>query len=117
MPAITATNMKAGAQAAVTKTTLDGSTDTLTFTTSRNPVLILDNVTGGALSPVIDGDGASANYSVEGVGDIDLTGGYAVGSIPAGDSVAIPLNKIKQYLQGTIDITGATGIEAALLEF
>lgn len=116
MPAITATNMQGGGVKNVTETTLDGS-DTLTYNSGRNAVLYLRNPTAGALSPVIDGDGASAAHPVQGVGSIDLTSGYAVGSIAAGAAKAIQLDSIKEYLKGTIAINTGTGLVASLLEF
>lgn len=116
MPAITATDMTAVGAVDVTITTLDGSTDTLTYNPGKAPVLVLNNVTAGSLSPVIDGDGATTHVCA-GVGTVDVSGGFAVGSIAAGDSVAIRLKSVEAYLKGTIDITSGTGIEAQLLEF
>ncbi|MFW1676451.1 hypothetical protein ACFVYJ_01535 [Pontibacter sp. JAM-7] len=114
MATITATDMSSG-QATVTKTTL-GASDTFTYDSTKRPVLILDNVTGGALTVTIDGDGAST-VSVSGVGAVDISGGYSTGSIAAGAQVVIPLKDISAYLSGTIAVTGGTGIEAALLEY
>lgn len=37
-------------------------------------------------------------------------------AITAGAAVAIPLATIREYLQGTIAITGGTGLVASLLE-
>lgn len=99
----------------VTVTTL-GASDTFVYSSSKNPILILNNVTGGALTPNIDGDGGTT-VPVRGIGAVDVTGGYDVPSIAAGDSAAIPLNTIGEYLQGTIDITAGVGIEAQILEF
>ena len=115
MPAITATSIVGNGKAAVTLTTLNG-TDSLTYREANKPILILHNPTAGALSPVIDGDGGSS-VSVSGIGSVDVSGGYAVGSIAAGACVAIPLITIREYLKGTIAITGGTGLTAALLEY
>lgn len=112
---VTATDMTGSGSRAVTVTTLTSS-DTFTYTASKDPVLILNNVTGGALTVTIDGDGATT-VAVQGVGSVDVSGGYSTGSIASGDTVAIPLDTISQYLQGTITMTGGTGIEATLLEF
>lgn len=100
---------------AVSITTLTAS-DTFTYDSSKNQFLILNNVTGGALSPVIDGDGGTT-VDIDGIGSVDVSTGFAVGSIAAGDSAMIRLSTIRQYLQGTIALTGGTGIEAQLLEF
>lgn len=116
MPAITATDMTDAGAVDVFITTLDGSTDSLVYNPGKAPVLVLNNVTAGSLSPVIDGAGATAHVC-KGVGEIDLTGGYEVGAIAAGESVAIRLKSIEAYLKGAIDIASGTGIEAQLLEF
>lgn len=115
MSTITATNMRASGAVAAAVSTLTSSDD-FVYNSALRAVLILNNVTGGALSPVIDGDGAS-NVGVPGVGSVDISGGYTVPSIAAGDMVAIQLDSIKEYLAGTIAITSGVGIEASLLEF
>ena len=115
MATIAATDMRGYGEKAVTVTTLTAS-DTFTYNSGKRPVLILNNVTAGALTVNIDGDGAST-VSVAGAGSFDISTGYDTGSIAAGDVVAIPLDSIRQYLQGTIAVTGGSGIEASLLEF
>lgn len=115
MATITATNMQGSGVRTVTRTTLTAS-DTFTHNADRNPVLELDNVTGGPLTVLIDGAGSST-VSVPGVGSVSVAGGYSTGVIAAGAKVAIPLNSIREYLRGTIAVTGGTGIKAALLEF
>ena len=83
---------------------------------SKNPVLILNNVSGGALTPLIDGaDGTTS--PAPGIGDIDVSAGLTLSSIGIGAEVAIPLNSISAYLKGVITITGGTAIEASILEF
>lgn len=115
MATIVKTSMAGSGSRAVAVTTL-GASDTFVYDASKNPVLVLNNVTGGALTPNIDGDGGST-VPVAGVGDVDVSGGYDVPSIPAGDSAAIPLNSIAEYLKDTIEITVGVGIEAQILEF
>lgn len=115
MPAITATAIKGSAVATVARTTLNG-TDSFVYNGNKRPVLLLKNPTGGAISPVIDGADADAAYAVPGVGEQDLTGGYAVGAIAAGAEARINLEDISAYLQGTIAINSGSGLEAALLE-
>jgi hypothetical protein len=114
MPAITATPLTGLGKRAVTETTLNG-TDSLVYDQSKTPILVLRNPTAGALSPVIDGNGGTT-VNVNGIGVVDVSGGYAVGAIAAGEAVAIPLVTIREYLQGTIAITGGTGLVASLLE-
>jgi len=103
----------ASSQATVTRTTL-GSSDTFVFDETKDQILILDNVTVGALTVTIDGDGGST-VAVPGVGSVSVSSGYSTGSIAAGACVAIPLNEIRKYCQGTIAVTGGTGIKATLL--
>ena len=114
MATITPTQMGSG-DSVLTVVTLTG-TDDFVYTAAKKPVLVLDNVTGGALTVVIDGDGGTT-VSVDGVGDVDVSSGFSTASIAAGSKVAIPLYSINKYLQGTIAVTGGTGIEASLLEF
>lgn len=98
----------------LTQTTLTGTADVFTYRQGSGQILILRNPTGGALSPIIDGDGGTT-VAVDGLGVINVGSGYAVGSIAAGAAVSIPLDTIYQYLQGSIAITGGTGLVAALL--
>lgn len=116
MATIAKTNMQGFGQRTLTETTLTGTADTFVFVTARNPVLVLRNATGGALTPTIDGAGGTT-VPVAGVGNVDVSGGYAVGSIAAGAVKAIPLNTISAFLQGAIAITGGTGLVASIMEF
>lgn len=116
MAVITATDMTGTGDRAVTVTTL-GASDTLTFSASKEPVLVLNNVTGGPLTPNLLGD-AATTVTCSGVGSVDVSGGFTTASIAAGDSAAIPLVSIRSYLSGTtVTVTGGDGIEAQLLEF
>lgn len=114
MATIAATSLSSIAPVTVTETTLTG-TDTFTYNPNVKQYLILRNDTAGALTPNIDGDGATTRY-VEGVGNVVLTGGYTFASIGAGETVVVDLVDIKAYLAGTIAMTGSTGLVASLLE-
>ena len=116
MATITATNMQGSGQRTVTEVTLTGTADTFVYNASRSPVLVIRNATAGALSPVIDGS-ASTTVPVPGAVSLDVSAGYAVGSIAAGVVKAIPLDTGSAYLQGTIAITSGTGLVCSLLEF
>lgn len=116
MATIAATSMGGSGVRTVTETTLTGTADTFAYNATASQVLIFRNPTGGSLSPVIDGNG-STTLPVAGVGNVDVSAGYAVGSIAAGASKAIPLDTIKAYLKGTIAITSGTGLVASLLSF
>ena len=113
MAVITATKMTGSGSRAITVTTL-GASDTLTY--EKGAVLYLNNVTAGALTPNIDGDGATT-VTVAGLGSVDVSGGYTFPSIADGATVAIPLDTISAYLKGTVTVTGGDGIEASLLTF
>lgn len=112
MATIVQTLMRGLGQRAVTETTL-GASNTFTYAAGNGQTLILRNPTGAGIASVIDGADATSR-SVSGIGAIDLSGGYNVGTIPAGGAVAIPLDTIKDYLVGSISVTGA-GLVAALL--
>jgi hypothetical protein len=100
----------------LTQTTLTGTADTFTYKEGQGQILILRNTTGGALSPVINGS-ANVATGVNGLGSVNTTTGYAVGSIPATTGcVMIPLDSISLYLKGTISITTGTGLTAALIK-
>ncbi len=116
MATIISTNAQGYGAVAVTETTLDASSDTFTYLAGVGQTLILRNDTAGALTPTIDGDGATT-VSVQGVGSIDISAGYAIGSIGVGEVVTIKTETIAEYLAGTIDITGGTGLVAQLLEY
>lgn len=116
MATITATTMATPGVRTVTETTLTAS-DTLPYDPSVNgSILYLRNPTGGALSPTINGSQAPASILVAGYGTLSLAGGLAVGSIPAGQARAIRLDSVSLYLQGTITITGGTGLVASYLQ-
>lgn len=114
MATITETAINGLGVAAMTMVTLTGTADTFTFRQGTGQILVLRNATGGALSPIIDGDGG-ASVPVDGLGMVSVASGYPVGSIAAGAAAVIPLDTIFQYLQGAIAITGGTGIVASLL--
>lgn len=116
MATITATNAQGSGVKTVTEVTLTGTSDTFTYSPSRNPVLFIRNPTAGALTPTIDGDGATT-VAVGGVGSVDISTGYSTGSIAAGAARVIVLSTISKYLAGTIAITGGTGLVCSLLEF
>lgn len=115
MATITKTNVAGSGDITVAVTTL-GATDTFVYVRGKTKFLYLDNVTAGALTVNIDGDGATTQ-PVSGVGSVDLTAGFSTSSIAAGDVKIIPLDTIASYLAGTIAVTGGTGIVASILEY
>lgn len=100
----------------ITETTLTGTDDTLEYAKSSGQVLVLRNDTEGALSPTIVGADADT-VPVGGIGDVDVSSGYSVGSIAAGDVVSVRLDSISWYLAGEVSITDGAGLVAQLLAF
>ena len=113
MAVIAETLMTGPGSRALTVTTL-GASDTLVYKAGAGQVLVLDNVTAGALTPLIDGAGGT-NVSVPGVGLVSVAAGYTLPSIAAGARAAVPLDSISAYLQGVVTVTGGSGIKAVLL--
>lgn len=116
MAEIAKTSMQGEGSRVITVTTLSAS-DTLIYKKGVNATLVLNNVSGGALTPLIDGDG-STSLSVPGLGaPIVTSGGFLLPSIGIGATVAIPLDTISEYLKGVITVTGGDAIEATLTEY
>jgi hypothetical protein len=117
MAVIAKTNMTSNAAVTVTSTTMTAS-DTFVYDPSRRAFLELRNTTGGPLSPVIVGS-TNAPVFVNGYGNAPVAGGYtAIGAIPATTGrVCIELAAISQWLNGTITVTGGTGLTATIFEF
>lgn len=115
MATIVATTASGQGEVSITETTLTGIDDTFAYKEGVRQRLILRNATVGALTPTITGDGATT-VQVAGIGAIDVSGGFAIGEMAADDVVSINTDTIKEYLAGTIDITGGTGLVAILME-
>ena len=111
MAVIASTNLSGPGDRELNVTTL-GESDTLTYTDGA--VLIINNVTVGTITPVITGADAST-VPVPGVGEVDVSGGFTLSAILAGEQAVIPLNAIRNYLVGVTTVTAADGAEAALL--
>jgi hypothetical protein len=115
MATITTTPISDTTSSVISQVTLDDTLDTFTLTAATG-LLILENPTGGAISPIITGDGATTAFC-QGVGVIDLTSGTDVfGSISAGTTKVLRAGVKKDYLKGVIDISGGTGLIASYLE-
>jgi len=98
---------------AVVETTMTAS-DTLVYKPGTGQRLRLRNTTAGALTVTLTGS-ASVSQTYPDGGIVNYAAGYSTGAIAAttGD-VEIPLDSIPGYLQGTVTLTGGTGIKAAL---
>ena len=112
MATIALTTKPASGGATLTETTLDGSSDTFSYTSGKGRVLILRNPTGSPISATIDGNGGTT-VATSNLGSVDVSGGYAVGSIAAGAAHVINLDSIASYLTGTIAITSGSGLVAS----
>lgn len=115
MSVITATNAQGPGQHTISETTL-GASDTLVFNPDKNPLLILNNGTAGALTPLIVG-ADSGTIGVPGFGNVDASVGELLSSVGIGDVVVIALNTISTKIQGVVTITGGDAMVAQLLEF
>lgn len=96
----------------VTETVL-GASDTLVYNNAQTQILTLRNGSGGPLTPLIVGAGATT-IPVPKYGDLDVSPGKLLLSVPDTDVVAINLNGISAYLVGVVTITGADGMTATL---
>ena len=114
MATITPTVMTAIGDNAVTEITLTAA-NVLTYKPGTGQVLRLRNGTAGALIPVITG-ASSVAQNVPRVGVVNFAAGWTVPSMAAGAVREIYLDSIADYIQGTINISGATGITATLIE-
>lgn len=112
MATITATAI-ANAIVNPTKTTLTAS-DTLTYNTARQQLLLLQNTTGAIVNVTIDGNGGTT-VAVPGYGSVDVSAGKVI-AVPANGQTAVKLSAISVYLQGTIAVTGGVGVTAMLFE-
>lgn len=114
MATIAQTSIGGKSSRAAAMTTMTSS-DTFNYQPGTGQLLYLRNPTGGALTPVINGSLNTAAV-VNGGPDIATTSGLTLPAVPATTgSVVIPLDTIAAYLQGTITITGCTGMIAVLL--
>lgn len=97
------------------KTTLTSS-DTLTYNEGTGQELILSNSTASVVSITIDGSGGTT-VLVPGAGSttFSVASGLVV-AVPANGFTVVRLDTIKAYLQGSIALTGGTGVSAIILQ-
>lgn len=101
---------------AITETALTAA-DTLTYVQGAGQVLKLRNPSAGSLSIVIVGT-APFSVTVPGTGTVFSTAAGKSITVPAGQTVAVNLDKISAYLQGTaaaVAVTGGSGGFASIL--
>lgn len=91
-----------------------GASDTFTYTADVNSLLVFYNTTGTPVIVTVDGS-AGTTVSVPGTGTTtSVAAGVAI-TVPANAYKAVRLDTISAYLQGTIAMTGGTGVTAILL--
>jgi len=111
MAEITITPLSGSGSRAATVTTL-GASDTFSY--QDGLILVINNVTAGAITPNLLGD-AVTDVPVAGVGSVDTSGGYTTASIGVGESAVIPLDTVSKYLTGAVTVTAGDGAEVYLL--
>lgn len=115
MAALATTSLTAVGANTTPASTLTAS-DTFTYNSASNQILVLRNDTAGALTVNLLGNSAST-IAVAGLGVVSVASGYSTGSIAAGATVTIALNTIAAYLSGSsVTVTGGTGISATLYQ-
>ena len=115
MAALAASSITGSGAQAVTPLVL-GASDTFVFKPNVKATLIFNNVSGGALTPLIVGSTATTE-PCSGLGDITVSGGYQLASVANGATVAIQLDSISGYLKGVLTITGGDAMQAQLFEY
>lgn len=114
MATIVQTSLGGKSSRAATMTTMTSS-DTFAYQPGTGQILYLRNPTGGALTPVFNGS-TNTTAIVTGGPDVSTSIGLTLSAVAATTgSIAIPLDTIAAYLQGTITVTGCTGMIAVLL--
>jgi hypothetical protein len=84
------------------------------FIYSEGMTLFIQNNGESAISPAILGT-ESGLFLVKGVGYVDLSGGFSVGSIEDGGMAAISLDTVRHWLRGTARLVDAAGCSVFIL--
>lgn len=114
MALITQTSLKVKGATDLDVTTLTGA-DTFLFQPDGNQFLVIENNTGSAKTPKVTGSTAPANFFIRGYGYKDLSGGLEFTAIPDGESAAVPLHSIREWLKGSVTLTGCAGCKAYIV--
>jgi hypothetical protein len=113
MATLAKTNINVAGAFTPTKLSL-GSSDTFTYTPGTNSILVLYNTTASPITVTIDG-ASGTTVPVPNTGaTLDVSAGIAI-TVPANAYKAVRLDTISAYLNGTIAMTGGTGVDAVLL--
>lgn len=113
MATLVSTNLQnSNGPVTVTRNVLSAS-DVLVY--SAGQILELFNTTASPVVVTIDG-AAGTTISPTGFGGtIDISAGKAI-TVPASGTVAVKLDTISVFLQGTIAVTGGVGVTAHLYQ-
>ena len=97
----------------ITETALTGAD---TFTYDPSGVLVIRNSTGASVTVTLTGSASTGSKLVEGGGTVALSGGVPV-VVGAGSVKSIKLGSIRDFLKGTIAVTGGSaGVFAYILK-
>lgn len=100
--------------------TVLGASDTVPYEKGKGQILVIvPNVTSGSVTPNIVGNSAPTALEVPGGGTKDLSGGYTwAAAVADGKGTFLPLDTIREYLEGTtVTLTAADDAEAVLMTF
>ena len=101
------------APSTITETALTGAD---TFTYDASGTLVVRNSTGASVTLTITGSTATTIKAVDGGGLVSLSTGVSI-PVAAGSVKSIKLGSIRDYLTGTISVTGgAAGVFAYILK-
>lgn len=100
----------------VVETTLTGTADTFTYVPNSGQIMILRNPTGSAITGAKLLGSLAGLVTVAGAEPKDCSAGFPVGSVPAGASRLMQLDKIASYLVGNCSVTAGTGLVAVLAD-
>lgn len=115
MAAITATSTRVSGDFVVTETAL-GASDTLSYTAGGRQILALRNPTGSPVVVTIDGSGGTTISPSGYGGTLSVASGKAI-TVAGGTTRAVNLDTISAFCQGTVAVTGGTGVYASILTF
>lgn len=91
-----------------------GASDTFTYTPGTNSILVLYNKTASIVTVTLDGSGGTTVPVPNTGATLDVSAGLAI-SVPANGYKAVRLDSVSAYCQGTINLSGGTGVDAVLL--
>jgi hypothetical protein len=116
MATIAPTNIKTANGPITATVTVLTASDTFIYTPNGRQLMHLFNTTASPVVVTFDGSGGTTISPPGYGGTIDVSAGKAV-TVPANGTVALNLDTISSFLQGTIAVTGGVGVTATLYNF